>query len=224
MLKRSACNAATSKFLSPNSIRWRLDLGEGRALGPDTAIETDNGSRREVLALAVNVTHQVVIHVGLPRHFVFSLLLRAECVSFVLLALVFVVVLLHRLCEAYSFGRILYGWGWKWEALFFLFVCWVELLVLWVWSLHYGKVWQRKIINRKRREMWGELWKREREAENGGSHLMAHPHFLFLFHILRCHLSSCPWSLHHFTIFPLFLLGKNIAIYSFVSPSNLQPK
>lgn len=49
--------------------RERGDLREGRTLGPNTAIVADDGSGGEMLALPINVAHQMVIHICLPRHF-----------------------------------------------------------------------------------------------------------------------------------------------------------
>lgn len=51
-----------------NKFRER-DLGEGSALSPDGAIGAEDGSGREMLTTAVDVTHQMLINVSLPRHF-----------------------------------------------------------------------------------------------------------------------------------------------------------
>lgn len=48
-----------------------LDLREGSTLGPGAAIMADDGRSSKMLALAINFTHQVFIHVSLPRHFSF---------------------------------------------------------------------------------------------------------------------------------------------------------
>lgn len=45
------------------------NLRKWGALSPDAAIVADNGSGGEVLALAINVAHQMIIDVRLPRHF-----------------------------------------------------------------------------------------------------------------------------------------------------------
>lgn len=45
------------------------DLREGRTLSPDAAVETDDGGGGEMLALAINVAHQMIINIRLPRHF-----------------------------------------------------------------------------------------------------------------------------------------------------------
>ena len=61
-------------------------LREGRALSPDGAVVADDGGGGEVLPGAVDVAHQVLVHVGLPRHFLLlpfslpSLLLVVLCV------------------------------------------------------------------------------------------------------------------------------------------------
>lgn len=44
----------------------REDLREGGALGPHTAIETDDGRGGEIVA--VDLAHQVLVNVRLPRH------------------------------------------------------------------------------------------------------------------------------------------------------------
>lgn len=49
------------------SDKRRRDLREGRALGPYAAIVADDGGGGEMLA--VDLTHEVVIYVRLPRHF-----------------------------------------------------------------------------------------------------------------------------------------------------------
>lgn len=60
------------------------DLREGRTLSPDAAVETDDGGGGEMLALAINVAHQMIINIRLPRHFLsldFSLLLLSLLVG-----------------------------------------------------------------------------------------------------------------------------------------------
>lgn len=42
------------------------DLRESRALSPDAAVVADDGGGGEVMALAVHVTHEVVVDVSLP--------------------------------------------------------------------------------------------------------------------------------------------------------------
>lgn len=50
----------------------RSNLREASTLGPGAAIMTNNGRGRKMLAIAINVTHQVFIYISLPRHFPFS--------------------------------------------------------------------------------------------------------------------------------------------------------
>lgn len=51
------------------SKRRSRDLREGRALSPNATVMANNGSGGEMLAGAVDITHQMIIHVSLPRHF-----------------------------------------------------------------------------------------------------------------------------------------------------------
>lgn len=48
-------------------INIKSNLRESFALSPDAAIVTDDG--RGCKVVAVDVAHQVIINVGLPRHF-----------------------------------------------------------------------------------------------------------------------------------------------------------
>lgn len=51
----------------------KRDLRKGRTLSPDATIMANNGSRGEMVASAINITHQMLIHISLPRHFPVSL-------------------------------------------------------------------------------------------------------------------------------------------------------
>lgn len=48
--------------------RYCIYLREGSALSPDGTIMANDGRGGEVVASAINVTHQMVINVSLPRH------------------------------------------------------------------------------------------------------------------------------------------------------------
>lgn len=89
----------SSKTTNEIIEREKEDLREGRTLSPDAAVETDDGGGSEMLPLAINVAHQMIINIRLPRHFLsldFSLFwLVGFSLSF----------LLSRLC---LFGRELY--------------------------------------------------------------------------------------------------------------------
>ena len=60
------------KIVHDTSDLWSLELWERRALRPDAAVVADDGSYGEVLALVVDVAHQMVIYICLPRHFLSS--------------------------------------------------------------------------------------------------------------------------------------------------------
>ena len=63
-------------------VRWKWKvsyLREGRTLSPDRAIMADDGSGGEVLASAIDVAHQMIIDVSLPRHFLFVTLFSSSC-------------------------------------------------------------------------------------------------------------------------------------------------
>lgn len=59
----------------------RRDLREVGALSPDRAVEAEDGSGGKMLALAVDVAHQVLINVSLPRHFVLKMGSRVSVVE-----------------------------------------------------------------------------------------------------------------------------------------------
>lgn len=46
----------------------KSDLREGRTLSPDGAVVADDGRGGEVVSCAIDIAHQVVIYVSLPRH------------------------------------------------------------------------------------------------------------------------------------------------------------
>ena len=77
-----------------------LNLREGSTLGPGVAIMTNNGRGGKMLAVAINVTHQVIIYISLPRHFSFSG--YSLCLWCCLLSCFFFVV--YRLCT-YNNGK-----------------------------------------------------------------------------------------------------------------------
>jgi len=45
------------------------DLRECSTLSPNGAVMADDGGGGEMVACAIDVTHQVFIYVGLPRHY-----------------------------------------------------------------------------------------------------------------------------------------------------------
>lgn len=70
------------------------NLRERRALRPNAAVVADDGSGGKVLALAVDVAHEMVVYVCLPRHFLSSFLsLSLKKTKTVVVVVVAVVVL-----------------------------------------------------------------------------------------------------------------------------------
>lgn len=51
----------------------KSDLREGRTLSPDGAVVADDGRGGEVVSCAIDIAHQVIIYVSLPRHFLISI-------------------------------------------------------------------------------------------------------------------------------------------------------
>lgn len=79
-------------------------LRKRRALSPNRAIMADDGSIGEMVACAINITHQMIINISLPRHLVL-------CFFFLIVVLILCCVVLW--CVLYlSTSNLVLNKGW----------------------------------------------------------------------------------------------------------------